>query len=175
MKKLSATLVSLALLSSPGLCAGEVYRVIDKNGQVTFTDAPRNNAKAEAIHLPATNIAVAPPLPSKTTPEGDAIEEEVPYTSARIAKPLNKATIPPGQTSVAIELNLQPALQEGHRVQLYIDGRPQGSPAASGTFSVAGLFRGKHTANAVILGADKKRKIKTQTVSFFVKQHSSNR
>jgi len=132
-------------------------------------------AKAETINLPETNISLSPPLPPKTASEGGALEDEVPYTSVRIAKPLSEATIPPGQTAVAVELSLQPALQAGHLVQLYIDGQPQGSPTASGTFSVAGLFRGEHKVRAEILGADKKRKAKTQTVRFYVKQHSANK
>ncbi|OUS03934.1 hypothetical protein A9Q90_07925 [Gammaproteobacteria bacterium 54_18_T64] len=175
MSKLTATLLSLTLLSAPLLYASEVYKVIDENGQVTFTDAPPRNVKAETINLPKTNIVAAPSPPPKKTSEGVTLEDEVPYTIARIAKPLNEATIPPGQTTVAVELSLQPALQEGHLVQLYIDGQAQGSPTVSSTFSVTGLFRGAHKVHAEILGADKKRKVKTPTVTFFVKQHSSNK
>ena len=173
MKKLATTLTGLMLLASPSLFAGEVYRVVDEDGQVTFTDSPAVNTQAEAINLPAINIAIAPPA---RTNEGDdeATGDEVPYTSARITQPLNNATIPPGQTTLVVELTLKPALQEGHLAQLYIDGRTQGAASASTTFSISGLNRGEHKVHIEILGADKKRKTKTAAVTFHVKQRSAN-
>ena len=176
MKKISVTLISLALLTSPSLFASEVYRVVGEDGQVTFTDSPSTNAKAETVDLPKTNISVAPPSPAKKKSEGEKTsEDEVAYTSARIVKPGSNATIPPGQREVSIQLALTPPLQSSHLVQLFIDGRKQGSPSASTSFSVTSLSRGEHKVHAEVLGADKKRKTKTQTVTFHVKQHSSNR
>jgi len=172
MKILTATLASLILLASPSLFASKVYRVIDADGQVTFTDSPAANTKAENVDLPKTNIATAPPAHT-TEADSEATGDEVPYTSARIAKPLNKATIPPGQTSLMVELALKPALQEGHLVRLYVDGRPQGAASASTTFSLAGLNRGEHKVHMEVLGADKKRRTKTGSVTFYVKQHSA--
>ena len=168
MKKLAATLSSLFLLANPTLFAGEVYRVVGEDGQITFTDSPSASTKAETINLPAINIAIAPPV---RTNEGD---DEAPYTSARITQPLNNATIPPGQTNLVVELALKPTLQEGHLAQLYIDGRTQGAASASTTFSISGLNRGEHKVHIDILGADKKRKTKTAAVTFHVKQRSAN-
>ena len=173
MKTLTTTLTSLILLTSTSLFASEVYRIVDAEGQVTFTDSPASNTKAETVNLPRTNIATAP-QPRTMEGEGEATGEEVPYTSARISQPLNNATIPPGQTTVAVTLSLKPALQEGHLAQLYIDGRAQGPATASTTFSVSNLNRGEHKVYVEILGGDKKRKAKAKAVTFHVKQHSTN-
>ena len=173
MKRLTTTLSSLALLASTSLFASEVYRVVDAEGGVTFTDSPAVNTKAETVDLPKINIATPPP-PRTVDNEGEVTGEEVPYISARITQPLNNATIPPGQTTVAVTLALKPALQEGHLVQLYIDGRAQGSATASTTFSVSNLNRGEHKAYIEILGSDKKRKTQTKAVTFHVKKHSAN-
>ncbi len=173
MKKLTATLSSLILLASTSLFANEVYRVVDAEGGVTFTDSPAANTKAETVDLPTINIATPPP-PRIIDAKDAVIGEEAPYTSARITQPLNNATIPPGQTTVVITLALKPALQEGHLAQLYIDGRAQGSATASTTFSVSRLNRGKHKAYIEILGGDKKRKTQTKAITFHVKQHSAN-
>jgi len=174
MKRFFTALISLTLLASPSLFASEVYRVIGENGEVTYTDSPPANTQAESVDMPKTNIAVAPPAPAKKEGESEAVEGEVSYTRARISKPNNNATIPPGQREVLVQLTLVPALQTGHLVQLYIDGRKQGSPSASSTFTVTRLNRGKHSVRADVLGADKKRKTKTQTVTFHVKQNSAN-
>ncbi|MBQ0719811.1 MAG: DUF4124 domain-containing protein [Gammaproteobacteria bacterium] len=173
MKKLTTTLASLILLTSPALFAGEVYRVVSEDGEITFTDSPPTNVKAQVVDLPQTNIAVAPPKRAKAD-DSEATGDEVPYTSVRIAQPLNNATIPPGHPTVAVQLALKPALQEGHLVQLYVDGRAQGSPSSSGSFSVGNLTRGEHKLNAEILGADKKRRAKTQSVTIHVKRGSAN-
>ncbi|PCJ38390.1 MAG: hypothetical protein COA75_01110 [Cellvibrionales bacterium] len=173
MKKFAVTISSLFLLANPTLFAGEVFRVVDEDGQITFTDSPAANTKSETINLPAINIAIAP-SPRAIEGNDEATEDEVPYTSARITQPLNNATIPPGQTNLVVELGLKPALQEGHLAQLYIDGRTQGAASASTTFSISGLNRGEHKVRIEILGADKKRKAKTTAVTFHVKQHSAN-
>ncbi len=173
MKILTTTFTSLILLASPSLFASEVYRVVDAEGQITFTDSPAANTKAETVDLPKINIAIAP-QPRTSENKGEATGEEVPYTSARITQPLNNATIPPGQKTVVVTLALKPALQEGHLAQLYIDGRRQGSATASTTFSVSNLNRGKHQVYIEVLGGDKKRKAKAKPVTFHVKQHSAN-
>ncbi len=173
MNKLTTTLTSLVLLASTSLFASEVYRVVDAEGGVTFTDSPAANTKSETVNLPKINIATPPP-PRTIGGEGEVSGEEVPYTSAQITQPLNNATIPPGQKTVAVTLALKPALQEGHLAKLYIDGRAQGSATASTTFSISNLNRGKHSVYIEVLGGDKKRKTQTKAVTFHVKQHSAN-
>ena len=175
MKRLTKILAGLTLLSASSLYASGVYRVIDENGEVTFTDSPPANVKAETVDLPATNIASPSIPPKKEGKDGDEnTDEEVAYTSARLIQPKNKATIPPGQLEVTVQIELKPSLQSGHLVQLYIDGQKQGSPSASKTFTVTSLNRGQHRVYAKIIGADKKSRTTTQTVTFHVKQHSSN-
>ncbi len=172
MKKTSAILISLAMLTDPTLFAGEVYRVVSEDGEVTFTDSPSTNAKVEAVNMSKINIAIAPP--AKTKADDDVTEDEAAYTSVRIVQPSNNATIPPGQLEVVVQLALKPLLQSNHLVQLYIDGQKQGSAIAASTFTVSSLDRGKHRVHAEIIGTDKKHKAKTQTVTLHVKQHSSN-
>ncbi len=166
--------VTLTLLTSISLYASNVYRVTDKEGNVTFTDSPPLNAKVETLHLPKINIASPPPTLAPQTTEGDEAGEDVPYESARIVQPLNNATIPPGQLDVVVQLELKPPLQTGHQVQLYIDGKAQGSPVATSTFTINKLNRGKHKIHTEIIGLDKKRKAKAKAVVIHVKQHSSN-
>lgn len=174
MKTISATLFSLALLTTPSLFAGEVYRIVNEDGEVTYTDSPPTNVQAEAVEMPKTNIAIAPPPAATKDNQSEADEGEVVYTKARITQPNNNATIPPGQSEVVVQIALEPLLQTGHLVQIYIDGSKQGSPSASTTFTITSLDRGKHSVRAEVIGADKQRKTKTQTTTFHIKQHSSN-
>lgn len=173
MKKISATLIGLTLLTAPVLFAGEVYRIISKDGEVTFTDSPPANAKSESVDMPKINIAAPPPATTKNSKD-EAGADESAYTKASITQPSNNATIPPGQREVVVQIALEPPLQTGHLVQIYVDGRKQGSPSASSTFTLSSLDRGEHSVSAEIVGVDKQRKAKTQTITLHVKQHSSN-
>lgn len=173
MKRLVTTLTSLILLINTQLHAKEVYRVIDAEGGVTFTDSPAAKTEAETVNLPKVNIAPPPPLHAN---DEDTVNEEASiYTSARIIQPLNNATIPPGQTTIVVKLALKPPLQKGHLTQLYIDGQTQGQASEASAFSISNLHRGQHSARIEVLGRNKKRKIQTNTVIFHVKQHSANR
>ena len=174
MKKISVALISLALLFTPALFAGEVYRVISKDGEVTFTDSPPSNAKSESVDLPKINITALPPPTTAKESNDEASEDEVAYTKARIIQPSNNATIPPGQLEIVVQIALEPSLQTGHLVQIYVDGRKQGLPSASSTFTLTSLNRGEHSIHAEIIGTGKQRKAKTQTITVHVKQHSSN-
>jgi len=172
MKKFSATLISLGLLTPTILFAGEVYRVLSADGEVTFTDSPPANTTSETIDMPKINIAVAPPpANSKDSKDG---ERESAYTKSRIIQPSNNASIPPGQLEIVVQIALEPSLHTDHLVQIYVDGRKQGSPSASSTFTLTSLNRGEHSIHAEVIGPGKQRKAKTQTIKVHVKQHSSN-
>jgi hypothetical protein len=57
-------------------------------------------------------------------------------------------------------------------VRLYVDGAAQ-DVAGNGSVSLT-LDRGEHTVYAELLDARKRRIVSTETITFFVKQHSVN-
>lgn len=173
MKISPATILIASLIALP-LFAGEIYRVVDKEGRVIFTDSPPMNGKADVLELPPVNTLLAPAAPSKKENTEVPGEAAVAYSSARISQPLNNAVIPPGQAGiVVVELALSPALQEGHQAQLYVNDKKHGSPIAGTTFTIGKLTRGQHRIRAEIIGDDGKRQAQTQTVAVHIKQHSS--
>lgn len=172
MKISPATILIASLIALP-LFAGEIYRVVDKEGRVIFTDSPSMNDKADVLELPPINTLLAPTAPSKKE-NTEVLGEAAAYSSVRISQPINNAVIPPGQAGVVVvELALSPALQEGHQVQLYVNDKKHGSSIAGTTFTIGRLTRGQHRIRAEIIGADGKHQAQTQTVAVHVKQHSS--
>lgn len=179
-KGLIRTLLPLLSLMLPlsVLAEGEIYRVVDKDGNVTFTDQ-RPSAEAQAMDLPELSvIETVDPPPADT---GSAVEEIKPptprelrrmYSDFRITQPRQEETFwGTGNTVVVAWGSSQPMLPD-LSVRLYVDGQAE-DVAGSGSVTLT-LDRGEHTVYAELLDARNRRIVTTDTITFFVKQHSAN-
>lgn len=165
----------LSLLSAniPTLSADVIYRIEDKDGNVIFTDTPPPSQQAETVELSPTNTQptlVRPKAPKASTTEA---KTGTPYTSIKLVQPTNNLTIPPGQLDVVAQIALEPQLQENHLVQFFMDGKPQGKPAATTSVSIGNLIRGAHQIRAQVIDQDKAVVASTGTVTIHVKRHSA--
>ena len=59
-------LTRLLLLCFPLLVSAQIYKHVDEDGNVTFTDTPPPNS--EKVDLPVSNTAVPPPVISAPPP-----------------------------------------------------------------------------------------------------------
>ena len=117
-----------SLVGMPSLSA-DIYKSVDKNGVVTFSDTPpkEQSASNERIELPShTNR-----MPSIEVPERRVSENsEVPVNPSLliITAPLDNATIPMGPGIFDVVADVQPPLKEEEFVELHLDGTPIGPP-----------------------------------------------
>jgi hypothetical protein len=94
------------------------------------------------------------------------------YSDFRITQPQQEETFWGTENTVAVAWgSAQPVLPD-LSVRLYVDGQVQ-DVAGSGSVSLT-LARGEHTVYAELLDARKRRIVTTDTITFFVKQHSAN-
>ncbi len=166
---LSATLV--AVHSTVAAETTPMYRVVDEQGHVTYTDSPPANSTSEPIKLSPINTQ-----PAAVTPQTQKQPEQAvgaAYTVSRITQPAQDTTVPPGQLDVIVQIELEPQLQPGHLVKLYHNGRLYGAPTSASSFSLTSLIRGQHQVQAEIVDADGNIKATTQTVVFHVKRASA--
>ncbi|WP_111642938.1 DUF4124 domain-containing protein [Marinimicrobium alkaliphilum] len=116
----SLAIAPLLLLAST-VSAGEIYRTVDDNGRVIFSDHPVNE-RSESIRqrtpntLPETEITER-----RQPPRQEAPEAPVDY-ALRIASPAQDAVILAGQRNVTVALNLDPQLHPDHRLAYYMSG-----------------------------------------------------
>jgi len=150
--KLLFTILSFSLAFS---ASADIYRIVDEEGKVTFTDKPPHDAPTkEKVHLPTANIQPA----LKTIPTVKTVQEEIEgYQKIAILTPTHDMTIPPGHETLTVQVGLSPALKRGHFVQLIFDGNPLGSPTAATSFNIDSLIRGEHSIQIQIV--DSKQKI----------------
>jgi hypothetical protein len=159
--------------------AGEIYKVVDEDGNVTYTDErPRDGTPPmdlPPLSVIETDIQVPDPA-DKTT---QATEEAKPPTMRdlrrqfgdfRITQPQQEETFWGTANTVVVAWGTAQAVPPEMSARLFVDGTPRGVPP-SGSLSLT-LDRGEHQVFVELLDARGRRIIATETVVFFVKQAS---
>ena len=178
MIRVAASLLFL-LLSLGAWAQSEIYKVVDKDGNVTFTDQ-RPSADAQPMDLPPLSVIetepVAPPANAQV-----AAEEAAPptprelrklFSDFKITRPLPEETFWGTENTVVVTWGSAQEMSPEMNVLLYVDGAPQKAPA-SGSVSLT-LDRGEHQVYAELRDGNNRRIVTTDTVTFFVQQHSVN-
>lgn len=152
--------------------AGAIYKVVGPDGQVSFSDTPPANGNSEKVDLAPINIqpiALPRQLPTrKLSPKSD--DEELGPVSIRIVSPINEATIPPGQTLIALQVDVAPKYPEGASFYAVIDGQRWQGSSAGNSLDISALVRGTHTLKAVLLGPKGQVLAQSQTITVHVKR-----
>ncbi len=159
MRKQGLVLCTLCLLVNP--LQADIYKWVDDNGSVHFSDKPRPGA--ETITLPPTQTYSPPkatePLPPvpEITPQTTAT-----YTKLMIVQPQDQETLRSNQGILSVISRVEPELNTGDKLQLIYDGSPVGPPQTEPAFTLKQVYRGSHTlqlqivneAGAVIASSD---------------------
>jgi len=149
MKRLlPAACVLLVSTTCSLLHAEPIYKHVDAQGNVTYSDSPMGSDD-QAITLPPVN--------TQNMSEGDSgrgydtapVADEIDYQMF-IDLPENDSSIPPGQTSVVVSGHLDPAAEFPAEFALVYDGQviqTSGTPQ----FSIPQLFRGSHSISIQVI------------------------
>lgn len=145
------------LLLAVQVPAAEVFRKPNQGDGVEFSD--REGHAAERVAVPPAQVYTPPRPAVRLSPQAPAQPEpDIPqrYSAIEIVEPANEATVRDNNGEFDVAVELSPSLQTrfAHRVELLLDGSPQGEPAGQTTFHLSGLNRGTHTLQARVLGAD---------------------
>lgn len=100
------------------LSYAEVYKTVDKDGNVKYTDSPPND-QAQTLELPEINT-VPPEEARQGYSEPQTQDQSVTY-DVEILSPRNEVLIPPGERDLAVAIALSPGLQADHLITYYID------------------------------------------------------
>ena len=173
---IKGTKVFLALLALSAACytIAEVYRVVNADGTVTYTDnPPAGDPTVEAMELPTINTQPALQMPAITRKAEDKEGKGFAgYSQISIASPARGATIPPGYEQIPVKVSTEPGLQQGHLIQLIFNGKPYGPLSSSTSFSISPIIRGEHSIQAKILDSNNDIVGQSGTTTVHVKRHS---
>ena len=138
------------------LCAGhltaaeKIYKVVDEEGNVTFTDTPPNDADAmvEPHSILGTNTTPAVATAPEDAVKIDQADAEASYVT-RIVSPANESTIPMGPGDFMVEAEVSPGLDNEERLILLLDGEAVGAPQSVPQWQLTNVFRGAHRLQVV--------------------------
>jgi len=157
--------VAYILVLLAATAQAEVYKSINADGEIIYSDVPSRGAKT--VHLPAlptytpAPLPVAPPPASTTPPAGSA------YSGFTMTRPSADETIRSNAGILNLSVSLEPELhtEEGHRIQFFLDDEPQGKPVARTSTSFNNVDRGTHSVSAAVLDENGASLIKTSPVT----------
>ncbi len=171
---------SLALATSPLLA--QVYKVVDKDGNVTFTDIPPGDGSPPVDLAPIS--VVETPVQQQTAQEAAAAGADVAdtapmeltlrelrrtYRDFAIVSPQPEESVwsPDGPVSIAWRTSAD--LRNGMQVLVFIDGK-LAATTIQATIPVIGLERGEHSVTAEIRDQRNRQIATAGPVTFFIRQ-----
>jgi len=136
--------------------AAEIYRTVDAQGNVVFTDVPPQNDQATRVTVEPVNSyeVPAPARDAAGAPDAGSIEAEVDagyYAAVEIVDPTDDEAIRANDGNMIVSVAVSPPLRADHRLVLSMDGRDLETDASGGVFTLSNLDRGSHTAIAKVV------------------------
>lgn len=171
-------LIALLLTASSLTSATDIYKHIDADGNVTFSDQPPAAGEtAEKVHLRELNTtpATEPSARPSASAEADASKApEQPEYTIRIASPTDETTIAMGPGNVTVTAQATPPLGRLEQLQLYMDGEAFGDPQRGTTWALEGLMRGPHDFAIERLDRRGNSLVRSESVRIYVLRPSVN-
>lgn len=177
----SCAAIAIALVISTVVAsavAGGVYKVVDDQGNITYTDTPPAEITADEMVLPVINPISSPTLTPSPAAERSPISTDIEtvmaftgYSSVVMVAPLDGSLVRFDQPKLMAQLALTPALQADHLVQFYIDGSAYGRAIPAISLAIGGLERGSHRISARVLSSQGAVLAITEPVTVHVQRH----
>jgi hypothetical protein len=162
--------LALGLLTALSVQAAVIYRWVDADGIVHYSD--QQQPGAERIVTSAPNTSAAGPrgtaMPSqavKKAPNGSLSS----YSEFTITSPQPDQTFLSNE-AVGVHLNLNPGLQAGHSIVWHVNGKQLDDQQNAVSFTLSGLDRGSYSVMATITDQQTGETESSNSVTFFVRQ-----
>lgn len=153
----------IILLFLAGSAHADVYKSINADGEVVYSDTPTQGA--EVVEMPELPTYTPPPVTEPVAVKDEPAETAA-YNELAFLKPENDATIRSNEGIINAELKLSPQLRlrSKHRIQFYLDGEPYGEPGTSIRTTMGNVDRGEHTLTASVLDSSGEELISSDPV-----------
>ena len=178
---LSKVLMAACLVAFAATAAAQVYKTVDENGNVIYTDQPPD-PDAKPVELPGLSVIESVKAPEPVESEDAAPGEEAVtdirelrrgYRDFQITKPAQDEYVEGTGNMVTIAWDTRYALQPGMAVIISLDGT-QLEPTVSSAITVQQVDRGEHTVSARLVDSQLRVIADAAPVTFYVRQFSQN-
>ena len=174
------TLTASLLIGALSVSSAEaaVYKKVDADGNVSFSDVPDKSAQIVNVTPISTIPAMSPDLINKTLGKTDtptAVAVDMSNYVLTINSPTPEQTFNRAEDAFAANVTVKPELRDGDKLVLLVDGKPPANAKQENpTVHTAEMDRGSHQFEARIVSARGKI-LTSKSVTFFVQQASVRR
>lgn len=176
-------LIALALVITASPLAAQVYKTVDEDGNVTYTDQPPKDG-SKPVKLRPISVIEAPtyekaPKAAEEGVEGEGGKEmslkylRGNYKDFAIVAPISEESLWHPEGAITVAWNVRYQLQEGMQVSVFLDGELQATSTEQ-IIPVSGLDRGEHTVTAELKDANNRRIATATPVTFFLRRPGVN-
>lgn len=161
MKKMTRWIIApcwiLAVSFLPGaVLASDVYRHVDKDGVVHYTDKPPSK-DAKPLNLPPVQV-IGPLAEPSSAPRGTSSKGSRSVApgnlSVSIVSPIPDETFRGDDRRLLVNVSVTPTLPEGYGLFYLLDGSPQNRAATQQlSFALTGVERGEHLVSVILVNA----------------------
>ena len=181
--RFTIAVICCALLATTAT-AQQIYRWVDAEGVVHYSDQPRENGQAQSAET--VDIAVPPGISNPTRiisiggdpNQAEESEQEAAldaYRNVAIAEPDEQQVVWNIATRLPVRVTVDPPLAGSHRIQFLLDDQPIGEPTSETATTISPVYRGEHRLTPVIIDADGNTVFTGNPTTFYVQQASVNR
>ncbi len=161
-------LILYAMVIAPVGLSAAIYKWVDPQGNIIYSDKPRPGA--EEVKIPEAQTYPAPPPPPAPSPAlSPQPQVFTDYQKVEITSPANYEAVRENAGNVSVTVSLTPDLQLGlgHKLVLLVDG-PQSFQAESTSpqFQFTNLDRGTYTLRAVVVDSKGKEIARSEPSTF---------
>lgn len=140
--------IGALLLCVAQIASAAIYTYIDDNGERVYTDKPPQHQRVETVQMAPINQLPAVPAAQVINPppvyQDDTTNPALHYQVLRILSPEPNATIRANDRQMIVMISSEPALLEGHRYRVLVDGEPAAQASRSPVFPLSQIERGTH-------------------------------
>ncbi len=171
------SMTGIFLLSVSAAWAADIWKVVDEDGNVTYTDQPPKDG-TKPMDLPELSVIetdiqdVQTPVDEEEVKAPTTSELRKLYRDFQITRPLQEETFWGTANTVVVTWGSRTPFTPDLNVRLFINGKARVAPATGGVSLT--LDRGEHKVFAELRDASNRRILKTDTVTFYIKQNSAN-
>jgi hypothetical protein len=163
----------LLIAAAPVLATTTLYKWVDDQGVVHYSDQPEPGA--EKIKVRSAQTFKGTPASN----QGPGIQQNQPaatrYARLAIETPVADQVLL-NESGVLVVASVEPALQPGHQLLYMLDGRPvDGLGPESTSVTLDSVPRGSHTIAVIILDETGSTVASSAAVSFAVREPSTNK
>ncbi len=145
----------------------KLYRVIDKNGRISYSDTPSPGAEEiEMQEVPSINLK-PPKIEFKEVEDRSNAEQNADhYTTIEFMNLQQDGVIRNNGGVATLTASLQPALNSRHFLEFYVDGKMIGQQQKELSITVKDIKYGPHSASYTVVLANGAKVQQSNTVKF---------